>query len=350
MTYQRVFCQDREMCIQKLATKEKPFRIIGRNKQQLKMLINDLIFNQFLLRSYTLEEKTRVWNIADSKLWYITPEQAQGFLNLESDESYKTSIIDKEVELIRKYLPKFKSKLAQQNYNLIDLGCGDGKKATILHNDFSSFLSLRYCPIDISSYMVMKATQTIISSLQSGKILNSQWNISDFENLINVIPLFRGDGFGNHFMILLGNTMSNFEPSDILYGIRNSMKKGDFLLIGNAIQREQNPFQWVKSYKNTKINDWLIKVLLQVGLSQDELIYDVRFVRNKIEEIYILQKDVKIEHLGKVLEFQKGDVIVVATSYKYTKSQLQDNISNFFPSLEIFTDESETFALALCQV
>jgi uncharacterized SAM-dependent methyltransferase len=144
-------------------------------------------------------------------------------LDLENDEAYKTSIIDKEVGLIRKHLPEFKSKLTQQNYNLIDLGCGDGKKASILHDDFSSFLSLRYCPIDISSYMVNKATQPIINSLQSGKILNSQWNISDFENLVNVIPLFRGDGFDNHFMMLLGNTMSNFEPGDILHGVRNSM-------------------------------------------------------------------------------------------------------------------------------
>jgi uncharacterized SAM-dependent methyltransferase len=314
------------------------------------MAINDLIFNQFLLRSYSLEGKTRVWNIADSKLWYITPDQAQGFLDLENDEAYKTSIIDKEVGLIRKYLPEFKSKLTQQNYNLIDLGCGDGMKASILHDDLSSFLSIRYCPIDISSYMVMKATQTIISTLQNGKILNSQWNISDFENLVNVIPLFRGGGFDNHFMMLLGNTMSNFEPGDILHGIRNSMKKGDFLLVGNAIQREQNPIQWVESYKNNKINDWLIQVLLQVGLSSEDLEYNVRFVNNKIEEIYIIQKNIKVEHLGKTLEFQKGDVIIVATSYKYTQSQLQENIQKFFPSVEIFTDNSKTFALALCQV
>jgi uncharacterized SAM-dependent methyltransferase len=314
------------------------------------MPINDLIFNQFLLRSYTLEGKTRVWNIADSKLWYLTPDQAQGFLDLENDEAYKTSIIDKEVGLIRKHLPEFKSKLTAQNYNLIDLGCGDGKKASILHDDFSSFLSLRYCPIDISSYMVTKATQTIISSLSSGKILNSQWNISDFENLVNVIPLFRGDGFDNHFMMLLGNTMSNFEPDDILHGIRNSMQKGDFLLIGNAIQREQDQIQWIESYKNNKINEWLVQVLVKIGLKPDELVYDVRYINNRIEEIYILQKNVEIEHLGKTLEFQKGDVIIVATSYKYTESQLKSNIQKFFGSVEIFTDESQTFALALCQI
>jgi hypothetical protein len=277
------------------------------------MSINDLIFNQFLIRSYTLEGKTRVWNIADSKLWYITPEQAQGFLNLESDEAYKASIIDKEVGLIRKYLPKFKSKLTEQNYNLVDLGCGDGMKASILHDDLSNILSLRYCPIDISSYMVMKATQTIIGSLQNGKILNSQWNISDFENLVNVIPLFRGDGFEKHFMMLLGNTMSNFEPSDILHGIRNSMKKGDFLLIGNEIKSDQNVEKIINHYKTDKIDEFLVFLILHVGLKKDDVILDVRYNNSRIEILYILQKNIKIEHLGKVLEFVKGDVIVAAT-------------------------------------
>jgi uncharacterized SAM-dependent methyltransferase len=314
------------------------------------MPINDLIFNQFLLRSYSLEGKTRVWNIADSKLWYLTPDQAQGFLDLENDEAYKISIIDKEVGLIRKHLPEFKSKLTTQNYNLIDLGCGDGKKASILHDDFSSFLSLRYCPIDISSYMVTKATQTIISSLSSGKILNSQWNISDFENLVNVIPLFRGGGFDNHFMMLLGNTMSNFEPDDILHGVRNSMQKGDFLLIGNEIKVKENVENIITHYKTEKINEFLILLLLQAGIKPEDVKLDVRYANSRIEMFYILKQNLKIDHLGKVLEFQKGDVIIVATSYKYTESQLKSNIQKFFGSVEIFTDESQTFALALCQI
>ena len=64
------------------------------------MKINDLIFKELLKRGYRLEGKTRVWNVADSKLWYITPKQAQGFLDLEKNKNYKRDIIDKEVSLI----------------------------------------------------------------------------------------------------------------------------------------------------------------------------------------------------------------------------------------------------------
>ena len=51
--------------------------------------INDLIFKELIKRGYSLEGNTRVWNIADSKLWYLTPDQSQAYLDLETDNSYK---------------------------------------------------------------------------------------------------------------------------------------------------------------------------------------------------------------------------------------------------------------------
>ena len=46
--------------------------------------INDLIFRELIKRGYSLEGNTRIWNIADSKLWYLTPEQAQSYLDAEN--------------------------------------------------------------------------------------------------------------------------------------------------------------------------------------------------------------------------------------------------------------------------
>ena len=64
-------------------------------KQDSKPIINDLIFRELIKRGYSLEGNTRVWNIADSKLWYLTPEQAQGYLDLEKDEKYQKNVIQK---------------------------------------------------------------------------------------------------------------------------------------------------------------------------------------------------------------------------------------------------------------
>src|SRR3989338_2803377 len=312
------------------------------------MKTNDLIFKELLTRGFTLENKTRVWNIADSKLWYLTPSQAQGFLNLEKNEGYKKSIIAKEISLINNYLSSFLKELPFKTYNLIDLGCGDGKKASLFIKEFSKHLSIRYCPIDISAYMVNQAARTI-KKLKVGEVLKFKWNISDFENLDNVMPLFRDAGFEHHFMMLLGNTLGNFDRDDILHGIKNSMAKNDVLLIGNGISNGRKSGEWIKDYKNEKINKWLIKVPLLLGLKESDIKYEVRFVNSRIEEIYILQKYISLKHLGKTVKFEKGDIIIVAISYKYTKDKFKQNIKKFFPKVKIYTDKDKSYTLAFCK-
>lgn len=312
------------------------------------MKINDLIFKELLTRGFSLEGRTRVWNIADSKLWYLTSSQAQGFLDLEKDENYKKSIIDKEVSLIEKYLPAFLKELEFKSYNLIDLGCGDGKKASLFITEFSKYLSIRYCPIDISAYMVNEAASTI-KKLGIGEVLKFKWNISDFENLDNVMPLFRDKGFEHHFMMLLGNTLGNFDRDAILHGIKNSMNKNDVLLIGNGISNGKKDEEWVKDYRDEKINNWLIKVPLQLGLKESDIKYDVRFVNSRVEEFYVLQKATTIKHLGKIINFEEGDMLIVAISYKYTKDKFEENISKFFSSVKIYSDQEESYALAFCK-
>jgi len=311
----------------------------------MKNEINDSIFRELLKRGYKVEGKTRVWNIADSKLWYLTPEQAQGFLDLEKTKGYRESIIDREVSLIKQNLSDIISKLQFKSCNIIDLGCGDGKKASLFIDEMTNHIEFRYCPIDISSYMVSKAAETI-RKLNVGEVVEMVWNISDFENLDNVSHLFRKGKFNNHFMTLLGNTLGNFDRDDILSGIRNSMEGDDMLLIGMGLSNGKNA-NWVKEYKDEKINKWLIKILLLIGFNKSQIDYDVRFVNSRIEEMYILKKDKTITHLGRKIEFKKGDVIIVAISYKYTLEVFKKLIKRFFKTSYIYTDKEKTYVLAL---
>ena len=124
------------------------------------MKINDLIFKELLKRGYKLEGETRVWDVADSKLWYLTPKQAQGFLDLSKTEGYKKTIIEKEVSLIKRRMKDFIHTLPKTSCNIIDLGCGDGQKASLFIHELAKHMKIRYCPIDISSYMVSKAAKT----------------------------------------------------------------------------------------------------------------------------------------------------------------------------------------------
>lgn len=313
------------------------------------MHISDLIFKELSKKSYYLEGHTRVWDLSDSKLWYLTPQQAQGYLDLEKTEGYKKSVIEKEVQLIQRHLPDILEALVHKTYNFVDLGCGDGKKATLFIEELDKHIQLRYCPIDISGYMVSKAAEAV-KALQVGEVLDFKWNISDFENLNNITPLLRDSVFQNNFMMLLGNTLGNFDMEDILHSIRSSMNEHDVLLIGNGITRGSNEQDWAKEYKDKAIKDWLLEMLKLMGLDEDDVDYDVRFVNSRIEELYTLKRDKTVKHLLHTIDFKKGDVIIAAISYKYTLPALTDTMSKFFPRLKVYTDDEQTYALALCQL
>jgi uncharacterized SAM-dependent methyltransferase len=312
------------------------------------MQVNDLIFKELVRRGYSLEGKTRLWNIADSKLWYLTPEQAQGFLDLEKSEDYQKEVIQKEINLIEGNMSHILDKFRNSPMNIVDLGCGDGKKAVIFISYLKGKVKLRYCPIDISNYMIEKALQRI-KKMNVGEVVKFQWNVSDFENLENVSDLLRYDDFKNNFFLLLGNTLGNFEINELLYEIRSSMEKGDFLLIGNGLDN-RNHEEIVRSYNNKEVDDWLVKILMQVGFDRGDLDFNARFRNSRVELYYVVNKDKKITFQDKAIYFSKGDQILVSVSYKYSKADLRGFAKMYFSDVKLFSTKDDSYALALCRV
>jgi uncharacterized SAM-dependent methyltransferase len=309
--------------------------------------INDLIFKELIKRGYSLEGNTRIWNIADSKLWYLKPEQAQSFLDLESSKIYQSEIIQKEVDLINENIEEILDKTKGENLNIIDLGCGDGKKAEIFIEHLKGKVKLRYCPIDISSYMVRKAIETI-ERINAGEIVEFQWNISDFENIENISILLRRGEFKKNLFLLLGNTLGNFEINELLYEIRSSMKGGDFLLIGNGLDN-RHPEDILKSYDTKEVNEFLIHIPLQLGLSKKDVKLGTRFANSRVELYYTLQNEKTIEFQGKEVVFNKGDQILVSVSYKYNKEDFISFLNLYFDDVLVKVCENGSYTLALCK-
>ena len=309
--------------------------------------INDLIFKELLKRGYSLEGNTRVWNLADSKLWYITPDQAQAFLDLEKSKEYQKDVIQKEIDLIQQNIDEITEEIKDKPLNIIDLGCGDGKKAVIFLSYLKDITKLRYCPIDISSYMVERAIEKM-KNVNIKEIIKLQWNISDFENLENITPLLRYGDYKENLVLLLGNTLGNFEIHELLFEIRSAMKDNDLLLIGNGLDN-RNSEDIVKSYKQPQIDSWLSKILTQLGLKREDLEYGVRFKNSRVEEYYTIKKEVELSFLGKSVRFNRGDQIITAVSYKYAKDDFMSFLKMYFSDVHLFTSKDESYALALCK-
>jgi len=324
---------------------------VGNFKKQImpEGKINDLIFKELIKRGYALRGNTRVWNIADSKLWYLTPEQAQAFLDLEKSQDYQQDVIQKEVDLINKHICEVVDKVEGGRINIIDIGCGDGKKAVLFIEKFNKeHTKIRYCPIDISNYMVTQAISRI-KKLNIDEVIEFQWNISDFENLENVANLIKSEKLGDNLFLLLGNTLGNFEINELLYEIRSSMECGEVLLIGNGLSGGVGKEEILKAYSNKFLDDLLSKTVTQIGFNKEDIEYGARFENSRVEMFYTVKNNVKISFLGKDVYFNEGDQIIVAVSYKYDKDEFKELLSLYFDDVEVFTSEDNSYALALCK-
>lgn len=313
--------------------------------------INDLIFTEIFKRGFEIKEGKRIWNISDSKLWYLSAKQSQGYLDITHTLEYEEGVVKKETKLLEQALPKIAKLFSERSFNLLDLGCGDGRKAILFIKKLSESAELRYCPIDISSYMVQKAAETIRSSGLSDKVLEMKWNVSDFENLNNVTPLFRSNDFNSHLLMLLGNTLGNFDIHTILHGIKQGMKKGDVLVIGNGVtEKNTDSSLIVEAYNNKAINEWLSQVPKSVGLKDSEIEFNTVFRNSRVEEFYKIKVNKTIRALGQEISFKEGDEILVAISNKYTPKTLQSEINFYFKENEVLLNEDNSYAVVIAKM
>ena len=315
------------------------------------MQVNDLIFKELIKRGYSLEGKTRVWNIADSKLWYLTPEQAQGYLDLDADQDYKKQMGQPQGEdLIKTHAAEIVKEIGEQPVNIIDLGCGDGSKAANLVYEIrrlKPFLKLRYCPIDISGYLVQKAIETF-SKLKLGEIVEFQYNISDFENLENVTPLLKKGEFKKNVFLLLGNTLGNFEINELLYTIRTSMDKGDLLILDTAVDDNKQEVRVEAYKKNKKFNDFLVIIPKHLGLLKEDVEFGVRFRNSRIEIFYTIKNDKLVKFQDKSVQFTKGDQMIVVVAYKHDKETLKEYFNMHFDQVITKVSKDNSKMVAIC--
>lgn len=320
--------------------------------REAKLVINDLIFKELIKRGYSLEGNTRVWNIADSKLWYLTPEQAQGYLDLTSDETYNTQAGQPQGEdLIKTHIKEILSTLGNEPINIVDLGCGDGSKAAIFVKELrrlKPLLKIRYCPVDISGYMVGKAIETF-SNLDIEEVIEFQYNISDFENLENVMPLLKTGEYKKNVLLLLGNTLGNFEIHDLLYQIRSGMDRGDLFIVDTAINDEKQEERARAYEKNKKANDWLIHIPLQLGLSKTDVELAFRWKHQRLEAYYIIQNDKEVLFQNRKVLFNKGDQIVVVVAYKHEDDDLRTYLNMHFNEVVLKISKDKSKALGICK-
>ena len=126
------------------------------------------------------------------------------------------------------------------------------------------------------------------------------------------------------------------------------MKEGDVLLIGNGLDN-RNSDEILKAYDNELLDNLLFKTLEQLGFEKSNVRYGARFLNSRVEMYYTIKSDFEISLLGKKVQFQKGDQIIVAVSYKYNDYDFKSFLNMYFTEVDMFISEDKAYGLALCK-
>jgi uncharacterized SAM-dependent methyltransferase len=310
------------------------------------MVVNDTIFKELIKRGYSDRDGCRVWDVSDSKLWYLTPELSQGFLKLKQFQPFRKNVVEKEIELIKAHAHRVAERFGSKKFNIVDLGCGGGRKAATFIESIPSDIKIRYCPLDISKFFLDKAQGTV-KEQNFKNIVEFKPLLSSFDDLEEVLPMLRTSEFQNHLVLLFGETISHYEINDFLYQISNNLFQGDMLIIGNGIRTGER-FVHVEKYKDSLFNEWFIQVVKGLGFEENEVEYDARFTEERLEGFYRIKVDKTISHKGKEVQFRKGDEVIVGIQYKYYKEELEEICGKYFRKIEMLPDEAGGYTLITC--
>ncbi len=193
------------------------------------------LFKELIKQGPSIEGGRRIWNIAKRDFLFGTPELAKGFLKLRTHKRYEEIVVQKEIEMLGKHKEVIFNELNNGNFNLIDLGCGNGTKAKSLLSSFSNIKSMiRYAPVNVDQYLVNLALENVKNE---GFLHVKEFSplLSGFESLDEVVTNLRSSNYPRNIVLLLGSILANFDIHNYLFNLSNAMFEGDVLLIGNGI-------------------------------------------------------------------------------------------------------------------
>ncbi len=312
------------------------------------MELKEQLLKYLIREGPSLKEGNRVWDISHRRFLYMNPELVKKFLEMRGHERYKQLVIDKEIDLIKHGKGVFVKELGGDNFNLIDLGCGDGIKAESFIDIFKdSKVKIKFCPVSVSKELV-DLTLKNVKTKKFSSISDYTSKIACFEEADEIISELRSTDYQKNVILFLGSILASFDINEYLFNISNSMFPGDYLVIGNGIRKGQRLVN-LETYKHRVFREWTMPLVKELGFSDNEVEYDVKFNHIRVELIYRIKVDKEIEFNGRKISFKIGDEIMVAKLYKYFPEELEKFCKFYFSDVKILADADGEYALVICK-
>ncbi|MFA5080795.1 MAG: L-histidine N(alpha)-methyltransferase [Candidatus Paceibacterota bacterium] len=228
-----------------------------------------------------------------------------------------------------------------ETINIIDFGCGDGVPMFPIFEYLTSLKikNINYIPVDISQAMLDGSAKNIKKKF---KFINITPILFDFEKgeiIEKILQISRNEKTHNYFF-LLGNTIGNFDNTEkVLSNLKMSMFSDDYLIIGNQISNLINTAKIIKYYQEKEKFDFFVRILKNYGMKCYSEEYTIRWNEKKkqIEGFLVLKEDKKIIIAGRMLQFEKGEEILLFISKKYIEESIVEMLNKAGFRIDLFT-------------
>lgn len=270
-----------------------------------------------------------------------------------NERAKKGGMANTELELLTSHLESFAGTFDKTSgINLIDLGCGNGRPAIpVLEEFFRNKFKIFYVGVDISKDMLELAENTLKEKFPD---LPVKKLAIDFEkdSLSDELLSIKQETNFPSLLLNLGNTLGNYiNTSSVLTNFLESMTLDDYLLIGNGLANDYNPQEILASYTDV-VKNMVTRPAKLLGIyeKKDEFLWVWNNVKNRVEARIRLASPKTIKLANQNINLKAGEELLVMRSNKYSEASLTKLLSDVgFRTELLTTTKSRDEILAMVQ-
>ena len=242
----------------------------------------------------------------------------------------------------------------EQHFDLFELGAGDGTKTKVLlHHFLNQKADFTYCPIDISSNVLMHLEHDLKENLPTLDVKGIQ---GDYFEVLGQMSARHG---ARKVVLFLGANIGNLNPEEALRFLRKlriSLAEGDLLMIGFDLKKD--PSVILDAYNDpagitAAFNlNLLHRINNELGANFDVNSFKHWETYNPLTgatKSYIVStknQKVEIKAINHTFSFEAWEAIDVELSQKYSLSEVEHIARNagfkinghFFDAQQYFVD------------
>ena len=241
-------------------------------------------------------------------------------------------LTDSEFEIFQTHKTVISTLLSGSNFNLVELGAGDGLKTNILLEQFlNDGLDFRFVPIDISESAMQDLTSSMAAKFPQ---LKAEGIVAEYFDGLKWLSNFTDQ---QNVVLFLGSNLGNFPKTQarvFLRSLWNTLNHGDYVVIGFDLKKDidlmlkaYNDSQGVTAEFNLNLLDRINRELGgDFNRSKFRFFASYNVFSGAIESylVSLEPQSVFIEQIGQSFSFDAWEPIHTEYSYKFLESDIKD--------------------------